>query len=59
LTGKAARAEFILGYGIDPADLPEGTPSDVKEAVTRLAVDGAADLKTFKDWLYAPPADGE
>jgi hypothetical protein len=29
------------------------------EAVTRLDTQAATDLKTFRDWLYAPPADGE
>lgn len=47
-------AEFIFEYGLNPDDLPGGTPPDVTAAVTRLATQAAADLETFRTWLDAP-----
>jgi hypothetical protein len=45
---------FIFQRRFNPGDLPEGTPPDVVAAVTRLATQAAADLETFRAWLYAP-----
>jgi hypothetical protein len=50
-------AEFIFGYGLKPGELPDGTPETVRQAVTRLADQAAADLETFRAWLYAPAED--
>mgnify|MGYP001395024044 CR=1 FL=1 len=56
---ESCTAEFIFGCGLDPGDLPDGTPHDVTDAVTRLAGQAAADMKTFRDWLYSAPEDDE
>lgn len=50
-------AELVFGYGLNPADLPDGIPPDVTAAVTRLATRAAADLETFRTWLDAPAGD--
>jgi hypothetical protein len=56
LAGKAeweGTAELLFSYGLDPSELPEGTPADVTAAVTRLVTQAAADLETFSGWLHA------
>jgi hypothetical protein len=56
LAGKAdweGTAELLFSYGLDPSELPEGTPADVTAAVTRLVTQAAADLRTFSEWLQA------
>jgi hypothetical protein len=50
-------AEFIFGHGLKLGDLPDGIPNSVRQAVTRLADQAAADLETFRVWLYAPAAE--
>jgi hypothetical protein len=45
---------FGCGCGLQPEDLPDGTPGNVIAAVTRLTTRAAADLETFRAWLDAP-----
>ena len=56
LRGKAeweGTEDLLFSYGLDPSELPEGTPANVTAAVTRLVTQAAADLRTFSEWLHA------
>ena len=56
LRGKAeweGTEDLLFSYGLDPSELPEGTPASVTAAVTRLVTQAAADLRTFSEWLHA------
>jgi hypothetical protein len=46
--------EFFFGCnGLSPPKPPRGHPGHVTQAVARLDTQAAADMKTFRDWLYA------
>jgi hypothetical protein len=49
---EGGAAEFIFGYGLAPEDLPDGTPAEVSEALSRITADQSKDFETFTNWLW-------